>query len=166
LLGTPTAQTITISNTGDAALDVKSVNVAGANAGDFSANSSCSIVAAGASCNVVVNFAPAAEGARSAELVIVSNNGKEDSTATVALSGIGKIEVEEPEEPGPVDPGPVDPVLIDIGFNLAGLTHVGPKGNELALAGRIDSKLDLMSGNFTADLVLNNTTAHIPVIDR
>ncbi len=168
LLGTPTAQTITISNTGDAALDVKSVTVAGANAGDFTANSNCSIVAAGASCNVTVNFAPAAEGARSAQLTIVSNDGKDDSTTTVALSGIGKVEVviPDPVDPDPVDPTPVDPILIDIAFDLAGLTQVGPKGNELSLVGRIDSKLDLLSGNFTADLVLNNTTAHIPVIQR
>lgn len=71
------AQSVTLTNSGSAALAISSVAVSGANAGDFAPTTTCplspSTLAAGASCTVSVTFSPAASGARSATLTIADN---------------------------------------------------------------------------------------------
>jgi hypothetical protein len=81
---TSTVQTITLTNSGGAALTVASVTVSG----DFAATSGCgSSVSAGASCNISVTFTPTATGNRTGTLTITDNaNG---SPHTVALNGTG-----------------------------------------------------------------------------
>jgi urease beta subunit/alpha-D-ribose 1-methylphosphonate 5-triphosphate synthase subunit PhnH len=83
------AQTITISNTGTAALHVGTVAVSGSNSGDFAvANNACgSAVAVGQSCTVTLTFSPTAMGSRSATATISSDaiNGAQ----SVSLSGTG-----------------------------------------------------------------------------
>ena len=81
----------TLSNTGNAALNVSSIGVGGANAADFSiAGGSCAAggtVAAGASCTIQLVFRPGAAGARNAALNIGHNAAGGGSS--VALSGTG-----------------------------------------------------------------------------
>ena len=69
------AQSITVTNRGNDDLSISALNVAGANAGDFSIqNSDCgSSVAAGDSCSFEVVFTPGAAQPREAEVVIESN---------------------------------------------------------------------------------------------
>lgn len=81
-------QKITVSNTGGAALAVKSIAVGGANPGDFpTSGDTCSgaTVSPGASCSIAVAFSPAAAGARSAT-VTFSDNAPGNPHA-VAVSG-------------------------------------------------------------------------------
>jgi len=87
-----TPQTVTLTNSGNAALLVSALSLGGAQAGEFSiaAGGTCAAgasVAAGASCTVHVGFTPAATGARSASLSIAHNAA--GSPTTVALNGTG-----------------------------------------------------------------------------
>jgi hypothetical protein len=87
-----TAQTVTLKNTGSAALAIASFKLSGTNAADFKATSTTCTgsIAVAASCTISVTFDPAASGARSATLTITDNSGNvTGATQTVALSGTG-----------------------------------------------------------------------------
>jgi mono/diheme cytochrome c family protein len=81
----------TLTNTGNAALNIGTISISGAAAGDFSlAGGSCAngaAIAAGASCTVQAGFTPTAAGARAATLNITHNAAGGGSS--VALSGTG-----------------------------------------------------------------------------
>ncbi len=81
---TSTAQTVTLTNTGDAALTIASI----ATSGDFAQTNTCgSSVAAGTNCTISVTFTPTASGTRSGTLTVTDNAA--GSPQTVALSGTG-----------------------------------------------------------------------------
>jgi hypothetical protein len=85
---TSAAQTITLSNTGNAVLNIGGI----ATTGDFarSGGTCATTVAAGASCSIGVTFTPTAAGARAGTLVITDNSGNvTGSTQTATLSGTG-----------------------------------------------------------------------------
>lgn len=87
---TSAARTVTLSNTGSAALNITALTAGGANPGDFARGGTCAAggtVAAGASCTISFTFTPAALGARSATLTIASNNS--GGNVTLSLSGTG-----------------------------------------------------------------------------
>jgi len=87
-----TTQSITLTNSGQAALALSSLAVSGAQAADFVLSGTCTAgasVAVGANCSLTVAFVPGAIGARSASVVIVSNAS--NGTATAALSGTGTV---------------------------------------------------------------------------
>ncbi|NGZ87592.1 choice-of-anchor D domain-containing protein [Duganella aceris] len=81
----------TLTNTGNAALNIGTISIGGAAAGDFSlAGGSCAngaSLAAGAACSVQASFTPTAAGARAATLTITHNAAGGGSS--VALSGTG-----------------------------------------------------------------------------
>jgi hypothetical protein len=82
------AQSITVSNTGQAALTLSSIGVGGANPSAFTLGGSCSTaapVAAGAGCTVTVTASSSASGAFSGSLTLASNAA--NGAVTVALSG-------------------------------------------------------------------------------
>jgi hypothetical protein len=79
-------QTVTATNTGNAALSITSVATSSL---DFGVLNTCgSSLAAGASCSIGVFFDPAGPGARSGTLNLVDNAS--DRQQTVALSGMGQ----------------------------------------------------------------------------
>jgi hypothetical protein len=85
---TSAAQSVTLSNTGNAALNISSIAISGTNAGDFALTNTCgSGLAAGANHGISVTFTPAATGTRSASLAITDNAS--GSPQTVSLSGMG-----------------------------------------------------------------------------
>ena len=85
-----TAESITITNPGNASLTISSVTITGTNSGDFSQTTNCSTVAAGSgSCTIQVTFTPSATGSRSAS-ISVSDNAS-GSPHTVALTGTGTV---------------------------------------------------------------------------
>jgi hypothetical protein len=92
---TSPAQTVTLSNSGDAPLAIASIAVVGANPADFArSGGSCPTtagsLAVGASCTIAVTFTPAATGARAATLRVTDNsNNVANSTQDVGLSGTG-----------------------------------------------------------------------------
>jgi len=84
------AQTVTLTNSGAAALTLSTLTAAGTHPGDFTRSGTCAAggtVAAGASCTLVYTFSPGAVGARSAQLTIASNNS--GGNVTINLTGTG-----------------------------------------------------------------------------
>jgi hypothetical protein len=89
---TSSPQTVTLTNTGAVTLNITSLTVTGADAGDFAETTTCgSSVAAGGNCTIAVLFTPGAAGARSAALSISDNVS--GSPQTVSLSGTGSHDV-------------------------------------------------------------------------
>ncbi len=88
---TSAAQTFTLNNTGNAALTISSIALAGADPADFAATNTCGgSVAASASCTISVTFTPAAAGSRAATLNITDNsNNVAGSQQSVSLVGTG-----------------------------------------------------------------------------
>ena len=86
---TSAAQTVTLTNSGTASMNITSVAVGGANAADFvKGTSTCgTTLAAGASCTTPVSFKPAAAGARSGTLVVTDSAA--GSPRSIPLTGTG-----------------------------------------------------------------------------
>ncbi|HSW04328.1 choice-of-anchor D domain-containing protein [Aquabacterium sp.] len=88
LASTSATQSITVKNSGDAALSFSSLALAGAAAADYRLSGNCAVgspLAAGGECSVGVAFSPSALGARAATLNIASNGGN----GSVSLAGQG-----------------------------------------------------------------------------
>jgi hypothetical protein len=92
-VGTPsTAQSLTLSNTGSAALSITSVALTGTNASDFAQTNTCGgSLAAGANCTIAVWFTPSVAGSEAASLSMADNAS--GSPQTVSLSGAGTHDV-------------------------------------------------------------------------
>lgn len=90
---TSDTQTLTLTNDGDVATGVPSVALAGDDADQFTIvdNGCTTAVAAGASCEVDVAFAPTASGAASASLTASATPG---GTTSAALAGTGQTPAE------------------------------------------------------------------------
>jgi hypothetical protein len=87
-VGASSPLTVTLTNTGNATLNIASMSLSGTNAADFSGSSTCpSSVSAQGSCTISVTFTPTATGARSASVSIADNAGS--SPQTISLSGTG-----------------------------------------------------------------------------
>ncbi len=87
-IGTNSMQTIMLSNTGNAAVSLGSVGIAGANAADFTQGNTCgNSVATGSSCTVTVTFAPTLASTESATLSVFDN--ATGSPQQVSLLGTG-----------------------------------------------------------------------------
>jgi hypothetical protein len=83
---TSAPQTVQLNNTGNAALAVASVTIAGSNPTNFAQTNTCGTsLSAGASCTVAVTFTAAAAGTFSATLNVADNAA--GSPQTVTLSG-------------------------------------------------------------------------------
>lgn len=85
---TASAQSITVQNTGAAALTISGMSLNSINSNDFSVNTTCSTsVAPGASCSVNTTFTPSLAGIESATLVIADSSN--NSPHSVSLGGLG-----------------------------------------------------------------------------
>jgi pseudomonalisin len=84
------SQTVTLTNNGNAPLNISAISVQGTNSGDFPATTTCQhpgTLAAGQNCVLTVTFEPSAAGIRTASIAI-SDNAPE-SPQTIAVSGNG-----------------------------------------------------------------------------
>jgi beta-lactam-binding protein with PASTA domain len=85
---TSAAQTITLSNTGDAVLNITGITITGTNPTNFSETTTCgNTLAASANCLITVTFTPAAAVGYSAAISVADN--VTGSPQAVALSGAG-----------------------------------------------------------------------------
>ncbi len=85
---TSSTRSVNVSNTGGGTLTLSSLTPGGANSGEFTRGGSCapgSMLAAGQTCTITYQFAPATAGGRSATLAIVTSDGN----ASLSLSGNG-----------------------------------------------------------------------------
>lgn len=79
-------QSVVLSNTGDATLNLTSISVTGTNPADFTQTNNCGAqVIAGANCTVAITFKPTRNGQRAATLSVADDAS--GSPQTVALSG-------------------------------------------------------------------------------
>jgi sugar lactone lactonase YvrE len=78
-------QTITIQNTGTAALVISNI----ATTGDFATTGNCAIIPAGSNCSLTVIFTPSSTGARTGTVTLTDNVGGANQSQVVNLSGIG-----------------------------------------------------------------------------
>jgi hypothetical protein len=101
------AQTVTLTNTGNLPLALTSIAITGSNSGDFAQTNTCgSTVGAGANCAIKVTFTPVALGSRTGAITITDN--ALDSPQTVSLTGTGVNPVpfvNQPLTPTSVAPG-------------------------------------------------------------
>jgi hypothetical protein len=88
-VGTSSAsQSVTLTNTGSATLNIGSITVTGVNASSYVFVSSCgSTLAPGSNCTIHGHFAPTTSGSLTAAITITDNAG--DSPESVSLSGTG-----------------------------------------------------------------------------
>ena len=83
------AQTVTLSNSGNQALTITGISVSGPNSGDFGESQNCGAsLAAGASCTISVTFTPTATGFRAANLTVTGNALNSPQTTTLS-GGVG-----------------------------------------------------------------------------
>ncbi len=79
---------VTLTNSGTTALDITSISITGANAGDFAQSNACpSSLAPSADCVISITFTPSQSGPRSADLRVIDN--AEVNTQNVSLAGRG-----------------------------------------------------------------------------
>ena len=88
LLGSSTSQTFTLTNVGDAPLQLQEVFIASGSPQVFPMSDGCSgrQLAPGAACQVTVGFIPIAVGVKDASLFVISNQGP---VSIIGLSGNG-----------------------------------------------------------------------------
>jgi hypothetical protein len=79
---------ITLTNKGDAAVNITGISITGVDAKDFAETNTCGkSVASGASCFIKVTFKPLAKGKRTADVSVYDNGG--GSPQEVGLIGTG-----------------------------------------------------------------------------
>jgi HYDIN/CFA65/VesB-like, Ig-like domain/Cep192 domain 4/Galactose oxidase, central domain len=105
--GTTSApQSITLTNTGNAALTINSIGTTGANGTDFAEASTCPIspatLAAGTNCAVSVTFKPSITGTETAALSISDNATGSPQSVTLAGTGATSSSSSTPPSPGTV----------------------------------------------------------------
>ena len=92
-LNTPSAmRAVSLTNTGNAPLNLSALNLIGTNAGEFSQTSNCpvgGVLVAGANCTINTRFTPTVAGARAATLTLMSNAA---GAAAVDLRGTGAVQ--------------------------------------------------------------------------
>ncbi len=87
---TSAAQTVTLTNSGNATLSITSLAMTGANARDFAQTNNCgSSIAGSGKCTISVTFTPSAGGSRAASVSITDNAST--SPLATSLSGTGAV---------------------------------------------------------------------------
>ncbi len=81
------AKIVTLQNTGNVNLSITSIQITGANNGDFKSGTCPSSLSPNTSCQISVTFTPAATGTRNATLVVADSAA--NSPQSVSLTGIG-----------------------------------------------------------------------------
>jgi trimeric autotransporter adhesin len=85
---TATAQTLTLSNTGNAVLNISGITIGGANPADFAETTTCgATLAAGANCTISVTFTPASAASFTATVSVADNASESPQTATLTGAG-------------------------------------------------------------------------------
>lgn len=149
LSGTSATAQVTVDNNGNAALQIDSITLTGANAADFIQTNDCTTVAAGESCTVDLNYTAGAPGVSNATLVVRSNDPE---TAETSVS----VTAESYEEP-------TGGSELELLLGLQGSTLINATGGTLPLNGSIATLLDIASGTFEADLEVLPTSGNFSI---
>lgn len=127
------SQSVTLTNSGTAALSIIGVSLQGTNAGDFSQTTTCSgAIAPGGHCITTLTFAPSDTGSRSATLVFADSAS--DSPQSVGLTGVGT--------PKPLPAVTLDQTKLDFGSQLL---HTTSRGQTVTLTNSGTASLAITS---------------------
>ena len=146
-LGQSESAQVTVSNNGNEALLINSINLTGADASEFLQTNNCTTVAPGQTCAIDVSFTAATTGVRNAELVIASNDA-ESPEISVPVSAEGFEASSD---------------AIELLLGLKGSTFIKSSDSTLPLNGSIATLLELASGTFEADLAIDPTVGHFSI---
>ena len=147
-------EAVTLSNTGNAALGINGISIAGANASAFMQSNSCSTIAVGESCDVAVTYIPDGEGTQSATLTINSTDA-DNSSVDVALNGRSVL---APTPEIAVTPASLTLGRIQVGQSKSAQVTVSNNGNETLLINGIN----LAGPDASEFLQTNNCTTVAP----
>ncbi|KPQ27096.1 MAG: hypothetical protein HLUCCX14_16330 [Marinobacter excellens HL-55] len=145
--GLSAQETVSVTNTGSAALGISNAVISGTDADAFLLDNQCGTLAPNESCDVNVTFAPSTDGTRSATLTIESTDA-DNPAVDVALTGRGVL---APTPEIGVNPESVDLGRIELGQSASADVTINNTGNETLL---IDSVA--LSGAGAADFTLAN----------
>lgn len=130
----------TLQNTGSATLNISSITVSGTNSADFSQGGTCgSTLAASASCSISVTFAPAAAGARTAQINVSDNAPGSPQVMTLAGNGLA-----------------ANPLLINVAAIPNAFQGIGYSSTITAQGGTPPYAFSLNSGSFPVGLSINS----------
>ena len=88
-VGSNSTTTVVATNTGTTSASITSITFTGANPGDFSQTNTCGgTLGAGNSCNILIQFAPALSGSRTASLNVTDNASGSPQTASLMGTGV------------------------------------------------------------------------------
>ncbi|HAC28098.1 MAG TPA: hypothetical protein DCF82_09825, partial [Marinobacter hydrocarbonoclasticus] len=149
LSGTSATAQVAVDNNGNAALQIDSITLTGANAADFIQTNDCTTVAAGESCTVDLNYTAGAPGVSNATLVVRSNDPETEETSV-------SVTAESYEEP-------TGGSELELLLGLQGSTLINATGGTLPLNGSIATLLDIASGTFEADLEVLPTSGNFSI---
>ena len=149
LSGTSATAQVTVDNNGNAALQIDSITLTGANAADFIQTNDCTTVAAGESCTIDLNYTAGAPGVSNATLVVRSNDPETEETSV-------SVTAESYEEP-------TGGSELELLLGLQGSTLINATGGTLPLNGSIATLLDIASGTFEADLEVLPTSGNFSI---
>lgn len=127
--GLSAQETVSVINTGSAALGISNVFVSGTDADTFLPDNQCGTLAPSESCDVTVTFAPSTDGTRSAILTIESTDA-DNPAVDVALTGRGVL---APTPEIGVNPESVDLGRIQLGQSASAEVTINNTGNETLL---------------------------------
>jgi len=149
---TSKARTVTLSNTGNAALSITSLAVKGTNRSDFAQNNTCGKwLAAGAHCTISVTFTPSASGSLTASVSITDN--ARGSPQKVSLSGKGSLTATT----GTAAVDGLSPTSLAFGGQLVGTTSAAQTAT-LSNTGNAALSISLaLTGSNASDFAQTNT---------
>jgi VCBS repeat protein/HYDIN/CFA65/VesB family protein len=109
------AQSVQLTNTGSADLNISGISVTGTNKGDFAQTSSCpSLLSVGSGCQIFVTFTPTGMGGRSASLSISDNATGSPQMLTLTGSGPDFSVVPPASSTATVTPGQTATYMISL----------------------------------------------------
>ena len=120
VVGGTVEEIVTVSNTGDAVLDVSSTSITGADVDQFSVNTPFT-VAPGTSHDVTVTFVPTSHGMKTANLEFTHNASGSPTSISLNGEGLGHVQLTFGEDNAPPGAAAVIPVTIDANVPVAGL---------------------------------------------
>lgn len=168
---------VTISNTSKQDITIDQVTVTGLNASEFTVTTQMPLaIAAGATADVCVKFAPGTAGKKTAQLIIRSSTG---GNSSIDLTGSGEVPggvIDATEAGVTVWPNPVrDNVTINFGKPMPAMTvtlistagHVVSSMNQDGVEGGTSLMMNLgsnvASGSYTLIVRVGNDVMSIPV---
>jgi len=156
-VGYPESTRITVENSGSAIMNLLTVAISGADAGDFNQNNSCtSSLSPRGSCFIQLTFTPKAGGTRTAVLTLTSSNAA-NSPLMIQLSGTGSTTLLVPSVGTSVSSvviTPVQALAVDLTVFPPPGPYPAPTGSATLTSGAYTSPAAALSGG--------NATINVP----